>query len=76
MLGFWWLFTILMASTYTANLAAFLTVTIAHKPINSLAELAAQSEVYPLFLAGSSLETLFAVSVYPWLPLLNLDACC
>ena len=57
-LGFWWLFTILMASTYTANLAAFLTVTIARKPINSLEELVAQSQIKPFVMDGSSYETL------------------
>ncbi|XP_050390556.2 glutamate receptor 4 [Patella vulgata] len=58
-LGFWWLFTILMTSTYTANLAAFLTVTIAEKPINSLTELSEQSDILPLAKYGSNLYTLF-----------------
>ncbi|ESP03953.1 hypothetical protein LOTGIDRAFT_110473, partial [Lottia gigantea] len=61
-LGFWWLFTILMASTYTANLAAFLTVTIAEKPINSLTELSQQDGIKPLAKYGSNLYTLFKVS--------------
>ncbi|XP_041364195.1 glutamate receptor ionotropic, delta-2-like [Gigantopelta aegis] len=58
-LGFWWVFTILMASTYTANLAAFLTVTIAEKPINSLRELANQDPIKPLVKFGSNLDSLF-----------------
>ncbi|KAJ8318254.1 hypothetical protein KUTeg_003345 [Tegillarca granosa] len=48
-----------MTSTYTANLAAFLTVSIAKKPINSLTELAAQNEISPLIKVGTNLHTLF-----------------
>ncbi|CAL1534207.1 unnamed protein product, partial [Lymnaea stagnalis] len=57
-LGFWWVFTIILVSTYTANMAAVLTITIYDKPINSLAELASQSEIKPLVKVGSNLETL------------------
>ncbi|XP_069125666.1 glutamate receptor ionotropic, kainate 2-like [Argopecten irradians] len=57
--GFWWVFTILITSTYTANLAAFLTVTIAVKPINSLNELAAHEQIKPLVKAGTNLYSLF-----------------
>nr|KAG5713493.1 hypothetical protein BaRGS_025041 [Batillaria attramentaria] len=59
LVGFWWLFTILMTSTYTANLAAFLTVTIQDTPINSLNELATSSDLKPLVKTGSNIHTLF-----------------
>ncbi|KAL8573212.1 hypothetical protein ACOMHN_036197 [Nucella lapillus] len=59
LVGFWWLFTILMTSTYTANLAAFLTVTIEETPINSLSELAASADLKPLVKTGSNVMTLF-----------------
>lgn len=62
MLSFWWIFTILVLSTYTANLAAYLTVTIVDSPINSLQELAAQDKIRPLLFTGSNLHTLFQVS--------------
>ena len=61
MLGCWWVFTILMMSTYTANLAAYLTVSITVQPINSLAELVAQDEIKPLVKAGTNLPILFKV---------------
>ena len=63
MLSFWWLFTILMLATYTANLAAYLTVTIIASPINSLEELADHSEIKPLIFSGSNLHTLFKVNI-------------
>jgi hypothetical protein len=53
-----------MTSTYTANLAAFLTVTIEETPINSLQELAASSQLKPIVKTGSNLETLFKVNSY------------
>ncbi|XP_070180286.1 glutamate receptor ionotropic, kainate 3-like [Littorina saxatilis] len=59
LVGFWWLFTILMTSTYTANLAAFLTVTIEDSPVNSLSELSMNSDLKPLVKAGSNVRTLF-----------------
>lgn len=64
LVGFWWLFTILMTSTYTANLAAFLTVTIEEIPINSLQELAQSTQLKPLVKRGSNLFTLFKVSIH------------
>lgn len=63
MLSFWWIFTILMLSTYTANLAAYLTVNIIESPINSLGELAEQDEIKPLIFSGSNLHTLFQVNI-------------
>ncbi|XP_076075814.1 glutamate receptor 2-like [Mytilus galloprovincialis] len=59
MLGFWWVFTILMLASYTANLAAYLTVSITVQPINSLSELIAQDKIKPLVKTGTSLHTLF-----------------
>ena len=41
----WWLFVVLVVSCYTANLAAFLTVTSIGTTINTLEELMAQSQV-------------------------------
>ncbi|XP_052069248.1 probable glutamate receptor [Mytilus californianus] len=61
MLGFWWVFTILMLASYTANLAAYLTVSITVQPINSLAELIDQDKIKPLVKTGTSLHTLFQV---------------
>ncbi|GFS08318.1 glutamate receptor [Elysia marginata] len=57
--GFWWVFIILVVSTYTASLAAVLTVTVFEKSINSLSELAEQSEITPLIKPGTNLDTLF-----------------
>jgi hypothetical protein len=62
MLSFWWIFTLLMLSTYTANLAAYLTVNIIESPINSLEELAGQDKIKPLIFSGSNLHTLFKVN--------------
>ncbi|KAK0087576.1 hypothetical protein PV325_000702 [Microctonus aethiopoides] len=41
----WWFFTLIIISSYTANLAAFLTVERMVTPINSPEDLASQSEV-------------------------------
>ncbi|KAL3878976.1 hypothetical protein ACJMK2_031298, partial [Sinanodonta woodiana] len=40
----WWFFSLIVISVYTANLAAFLTITNAHIPIDSAADLAYQNE--------------------------------
>lgn len=58
------MFTVLLVATYTANLAAFLTVSIDEKEINSLGELAAQSEIKPLVKDGTSLYSLFEVVIF------------
>ncbi|XP_064595443.1 glutamate receptor ionotropic, delta-1-like [Liolophura sinensis] len=58
-LAFWWLFTILIVSSYTANLAAFLTVTILDKPINTLEDLANNDEITPLVKTGTNIYSLF-----------------
>nr|QNL15099.1 ionotropic receptor 2 [Aulacocentrum confusum] len=41
----WWFFTLIIISSYTANLAAFLTVERMVTPINSAEDLASQTEV-------------------------------
>lgn len=43
--GVWWFFTLIMVSSYTANLAAFLTVETLVTPFKNLDELARQTEV-------------------------------
>ncbi|CAG9818345.1 unnamed protein product [Phaedon cochleariae] len=43
--GVWWLFVLIMVSSYTANLAAFLTVETLVTPFNDIDELAAQQEI-------------------------------
>ena len=42
----WWFFTLILISSYTANLAAFLTVERMVAPINSPEDLASQTEVH------------------------------
>jgi hypothetical protein len=43
--GSWWFFALILVSSYTANLAAFLTVTKIETPIKSVADLAAQTKI-------------------------------
>ena len=43
--GMWWFFTLIMISSYTANLAAFLTVSRLETPVESLEDLAKQYKI-------------------------------
>lgn len=43
--GMWWFFTLIMISSYTANLAAFLTVERMASPIESAEDLAKQTKI-------------------------------
>lgn len=55
----WWFFTLIIISSYTANLAAFLTVERMVTPINSADDLAKQTEVEYGTLSFSSTQEFF-----------------
>jgi len=61
--GIWWFFTLIIISSYTANLAAFLTVERMITPIENVADLAEQTEITYGTLEGGSTKTFFRVSV-------------
>ncbi|XP_018027547.2 glutamate receptor ionotropic, kainate 2 [Hyalella azteca] len=57
--GLWWFFTLIMISSYTANLAAFLTVERMVSPIESAEDLAAQTKIKYGSLYGGSTWNFF-----------------
>ncbi|XP_066598282.1 glutamate receptor ionotropic, kainate 2 isoform X1 [Prorops nasuta] len=57
--GIWWFFTLIIISSYTANLAAFLTVERMITPIENAADLAEQTEISYGTLEGGSTMTFF-----------------
>ncbi|XP_077360870.1 glutamate receptor 1-like [Festucalex cinctus] len=57
--GVWWFFTLIIISSYTANLAAFLTVERMVSPIESAEDLAKQSEITYGTLDGGSTKEFF-----------------
>ena len=57
--AFWWFFALIIIATYTANLAAFLTVTRMENPINSLEDLAGQNKIVYGTIENSSLHRYF-----------------
>lgn len=59
--GIWWFFTLIIISSYTANLAAFLTVERMITPIENAADLAEQTEIAYGILKGGSTMTFFRV---------------
>ncbi|XP_069947297.1 glutamate receptor ionotropic, kainate 2 isoform X3 [Cherax quadricarinatus] len=63
--GIWWFFTLIMISSYTANLAAFLTVERMESPIESAEDLAKQTRIKYGSLYGGSTWDFFANSKMP-----------
>jgi ionotropic kainate glutamate receptor 2 len=62
--GIWWFFTLIIISSYTANLAAFLTVERMITPIESAADLSEQTDIAYGTLEGGSTMTFFRVSTF------------
>lgn len=60
--GMWWFFTLIMISSYTANLAAFLTVERMDSPIESAEDLAKQTKIKYGALRGGSTASFFRVN--------------
>lgn len=60
----WWFFTLIIISSYTANLAAFLTVERMMSPIENAEDLAAQTEILYGTLESGSTMTFFRVNKY------------
>lgn len=65
----WWFFTLIIISSYTANLAAFLTVERMITPIENAADLAENKQDISFgTLEGGSTMTFFRVSFYHSFP--------
>ncbi|XP_064612115.1 glutamate receptor ionotropic, kainate 2-like isoform X2 [Liolophura sinensis] len=63
--GIWWFFTLIMISSYTANLAAFLTVERMVYPIESADDLSKQTKIKYGTLWSGSTKTFFQTSEVP-----------
>ncbi|CAG7727938.1 unnamed protein product, partial [Allacma fusca] len=62
--GFWWLFTLIMVSSYTANLATFLIVQDLDESIKMLDDLPKQTKVKYGCLGGGTTATFFRTSPF------------
>ena len=60
--GMWFFFALIMIASYTANLAAFLTVETLERPIESVEDLAEQSEIWYGAVSGGSTFNFFKKS--------------
>lgn len=63
--GIWWFFTLIIISSYTANLAAFLTVERMDSPIDSADDLAKQTKIEYGAVRDGSTMTFFKVTFFP-----------
>jgi hypothetical protein len=63
--GIWWFFTMIMISSYTANLAAFLTIERVESPISSVDDLAKQTKIKYGLVGSGSTGAFFRVSQVP-----------
>ncbi|XP_062609790.1 uncharacterized protein LOC134271606 [Saccostrea cucullata] len=63
--GVWWFFTLIIISSYTANLAAFLTAGRMQSPIESAADLSKQTEIKYGTLQTGSTYSFFQNSIFP-----------
>uniref|UniRef100_A0A1I8FHQ3 PBPe domain-containing protein n=1 Tax=Macrostomum lignano TaxID=282301 RepID=A0A1I8FHQ3_9PLAT len=63
--GSWWFFTLIMISSYTANLAAFLTVKRMKSPIENVEDLSKQNEIMYGILEGGSTFHFFQKATIP-----------
>ncbi|KAI3388463.1 hypothetical protein SNEBB_009644 [Seison nebaliae] len=63
--GFWWFFCLIIVSSYTANLAAFLTSNRMQLPIRGAEDLAKQTEIKYGALRGGSSQSFFIESRIP-----------
>ena len=73
--GFWWFFSLILVSSYTANLAAFLTVERMVSPIQNADDLSKQTAIEYGTRSGGSTESFFKVSTQlkPYFIEMNLD---
>lgn len=62
--GIWWFFTLIIISSYTANLAAFLTVERMDSPIDSADDLAKQTKIEYGAVRDGSTMTFFKVNLF------------
>ncbi|CAH1800080.1 unnamed protein product [Owenia fusiformis] len=63
--GMWWFFTLIIISSYTANLAAFLTVERMVSPIENAEDLSKQTKISYGTISGGSTMTFFRESEIP-----------
>lgn len=62
--GIWWFFTLIIISSYTANLAAFLTVERMESPIDSADDLAKQTKILYGVVEDGATMTFFKVVTF------------